>query len=285
MIEELLIEQKKEITSYRIYKRLSETVRDPGNQATLKTISDAELSHYNSLKSITQTDVKPRRFYAMFFYAVARIFGLTFGLKLLERDEADATKGYAKLSEAHPQVAGFIDDEELHEQQLIAMINEEKLNYVGSIVLGLNDALVELTGALAGFTFAFQNTQLIAVTGLITGISASLSMAASEYLSTVSESGDRRGSLRSSLYTGVAYVITVAVLVLPYLLIRNPFISLGVMLSAAVFIILVFNFYVSVAKDTGFKRRFWEMVLISLGVSAVSFLIGLLVKDVFGIQM
>lgn len=284
-MEELLIEQKKEITSHLIYKRLSETVRDAANRQTLKTISDAELEHYNSLKSITHANVKPRRFYAMFFYAVARVLGLTFGLKLLEKGEADATASYSRLTQAHPQVAEFIDDEELHEQQLIAMINEEKLSYVGSIVLGLNDALVELTGALAGFTFAFQNTQLIAVTGLITGISASLSMAASEYLSTVSESGDRRGALKSALYTGAAYVITVAVLVLPYLLIINPFISLGVMLAAAVLIILIFNFYVSVAKDTGFSRRFWEMVLISLGVSAVSFLIGLLVKNVFGINL
>ena len=110
-------------------------------------------------------------------------------------------------------------------------------------------------------------------------------MAASEYLSTVSESGDRRGALKSAVYTGAAYVITVVLLILPYLLVGNPFISLGVTLSAAVLIILLFNFYVSVAKDTGFKRRFWEMVLISLGVSAVSFLIGLLVKNVFGIDM
>ncbi len=284
-MQELLTEQKNEITSYLIYKKLSETVRDASNRQTLKTISDAELVHYNALKSITHTNVKPRRLYAAFFYIVARLFGLTFGLKLLERGETDATDSYRKLASSHPEVAVFADDEEVHEQQLIAMINEEKLKFVGSIVLGLNDALVELTGALAGFTFAFQNTRLIAVTGLITGISASLSMAASEYLSTVSESGDRREALKSSLYTGAAYVITVVLLILPYLLIVNPFVSLGVTLAAAVLIILVFNFYISVAKDTGFKRRFWEMVLISLGVSAVSFLIGLLVKNLFGIEI
>ncbi len=284
-MQELLIEQKNEITSYLIYKKLSETVRDASNRQTLKTISDAELVHYNALKSITHTNVKPRRLYAAFFYIVARLFGLTFGLKLLERGETDATDSYRKLTSSHPEVAVFADDEEVHEQQLIAMINEEKLKFVGSIVLGLNDALVELTGALAGFTFAFQNTRLIAVTGLITGISASLSMAASEYLSTVSESGDRREALKSALYTGAAYVITVVLLILPYLLIVNPFVSLGVTLAAAVLIILVFNFYISVAKDTGFKRRFWEMVLISLGVSAVSFLIGLLVKNLFGIEI
>ena len=55
------------------------------------------------------------------------------------------------------------------------------------MVLGLNDALVEFTGALAGYTFALQNTLLVAMTGLITGVAASLSMATSEYLSTKSE--------------------------------------------------------------------------------------------------
>lgn len=281
----LLAEQRKEITSYLIYKRLSETVRDKGNRKTLKSISDNELSHYNTLKSITKTDVKPRRLYAAFFYLVSKLLGLTFGIKLLERGEADASQTYGLLKDDYPQIAEFVRDEESHEHALIEMINEEKLNYIGSIVLGLNDALVELTGALAGFTFAFQNTRLIAVTGLITGISASFSMAASEYLSTVHETGQRKESLKSALYTGTAYVFTVVALILPYLLIANPFVSLGVCLAVAVLIILVFNFYTSVAKGTRFKRRFLEMVLISLGVSAISFLIGLLVKNVFGIEI
>lgn len=285
MINELLIEQRKEMTSHIIYRKLSETVKDPENQKTLKNISDNELEHYNTLKSLTNTEVPPRRFFVIFFYIIARLFGLTFGIKLLEKGEADAAEKYGALKPDYPEIEEFIKDEEIHEQKLIAMINEEKLNYVGAIVLGLNDALVELTGALAGFTFAFQNTRLIAVTGLITGISASFSMAASEYLSTVHETGQRNEAVKSATYTGIAYVLTVIILILPYLILANPFISLVVCLAAAVLIILIFNYYVSVAKDTGFKRRFWEMVLISLGVSAISFLIGILVKNVFGLDM
>lgn len=284
-MKELLTEQRKELTSHIIYKKLSETTRDAGNRETLKNISDNELEHYETLKGLTGRDLPPRRFYAIFFYIVARCLGLTFGIKLLERGEADAAEKYGHLSCDHIEVARLVQDEERHEQALIAMINEEKLNYVGAIVLGLNDALVELTGALAGFTFAFQNTRLIALTGLITGISASFSMAASEYLSTVHETGGRGKALKSAAYTGAAYVLTVVALILPYLLISNPFISLGVCLAAAVLIILAFNYYTSVAKDTPFKRRFWEMALISLGVSGVSFLIGMLVKAVFGIEI
>ncbi len=285
MIDRLIAEQRKEISSHLIYKRLSKKNKNPKNSATLKEISDNELEHYNTLKQLTQKDVKPKRLFMIRFYIIARLFGLTFGIKLLERGETDAAEKYGLLKNDYPQVADIVRDEEAHENELIDMIDEEKLNYVGSIVLGLNDALVELTGALAGFTFAFQNTNLIAVTGLITGISASFSMAASEYLSTVHETGDRSYSLRSSMYTGIAYVFTVVALILPYLIFANPFISLGVCLAAAVLIILVFNFYVSVAKDTPFRRRFWEMVLISLGVSGISFLIGILVKSVFNIDV
>jgi len=156
---------------------------------------------------------------------------------------------------------------------------------MGSVVLGLNDALVELTGALAGFTFAFQNTRLIAVTALITGISASFSMSASEYLSTRQESGQTQKALKAAFYTGIAYIFTVIALVLPYLLIGNPFVSLAVCLTVAVLIIYMFNYYMSVVHETPFRKRFLEMAAISLGVSALSFLIGILVKNVFGLEV
>ncbi|MFO7611507.1 MAG: VIT1/CCC1 transporter family protein, partial [Clostridia bacterium] len=154
---------------------------------------------------------------------------------------------------------------------------------MGSVVLGLNDALVELTGALAGFTFAFQNTRLIALTGLITGISASLSMAASEYLSTKQEGGTN--ALKASIYTGIAYVLTVIFLIMPFLLITNPFISLAVTLFMAVLIIFFFNYYISVAKDHDFRKRFLEMAGISLGVAGISFLIGVLIKQFINVEI
>ena len=164
------------------------------------------------------------------------------------------------------------------------MIEEERLNYVGSIVLGLNDALVELTGALAGLTFALQNGVLIATSGLITGIAASLSMAASEYLSKRAENDER--ALKSALYTGITYIITVALLILPYLLMPNKyFISLIITLIIAVLIILIFNFYISVAKGLPFKSRFLEMAGISLGVAGLTFFIGFLVRITLGVSI
>jgi VIT1/CCC1 family predicted Fe2+/Mn2+ transporter len=143
---------------------------------------------------------------------------------------------------------------------------------------------VELTGALAGLTFALQNPGLIALTGSITGIAAAFSMAASEYLSTKSEGTDKHAG-KASIYTGIAYIFTVIVLILPYLLLHNVYLSLFLTLSAAVFIIAGFNFYYSVVKDEKFSRRFIEMVSLSMGIALLSFGVGLILRKFYGIEV
>jgi VIT1/CCC1 family predicted Fe2+/Mn2+ transporter len=215
---------------------------------------------------------------------IIKIFGLTFGLKLMESREEHAIKTYEKIKGVVPEVTRILREENEHERKLINLIDEERLRYIGSIVLGLNDALVELTGAIAGFTFALQNARLIAVVGLITGIAASLSMGASEYLATKSEERDK-SPVKASVYTGVAYILTVLFLVAPFFMFTNVFLALGVTIINAVIVILVFTFYVSVAKDIKFKGRFLEMVGISLGVAGLSFIIGVLVRVFLGFEI
>ncbi len=143
-----------------------------------------------------------------------------------------------------------------HEQALLAMLDEERLQFVGSMVLGMNDALVELTGTLAGLTFALQNNRLVALSGLITGVSATFSMTASAYLSAKSDNDPQ--AVKSCLYTGVMYMITVALMSLPYLLLpAEAYIpALIALLVTVTLIILVFYYYISVAKDYNFKQRF-----------------------------
>lgn len=284
IIQQLIKAQKNEITEYHIYTRLADTIKDKKNSSVLRKIGEDEKRHYEIWKKYTGADVKPSRWQIIKFFWIARILGLTFGIKLMEKGEESAKINYEAISEYVKDAAKIAKDEDHHEQQLIALIEEEKLDYVGSIVLGLNDALVELTGALAGFTFALQNTKLIAVTGLITGIAASFSMAASEYLSQRSE-GEKEKALKSSLYTGTAYIITVIFLILPYLLIDHFMLALGATLSIGIAIIFFFNYYISVAKDLNFRERFTEMALISLGVSAITFLIGVLVRQYMGIDI
>ena len=276
--------QRIEITEHLIYERLAKRINDPENSQVLQQIADDELRHAEDWKKYTQKDIKPDMWQVWKYYLISRILGFTFGIKLMERGEEKAQANYTKLIGRVPEIENWIHEEEVHEQKLLAMLDEERLRYAGSVVLGLNDALVELTGALAGLTLALQNTKLIALSGLITGIAASLSMAASEYLSTRSEETEKH-PVRAAIYTGIAYIITVAVLVLPYLLIQNYIVDLIITLTLAVLIIAAFNYYISVAKDEPFRARFLEMAGLSLGVAGLSFVIGYLIRTFLGIEV
>jgi vacuolar iron transporter family protein len=280
----LLAFQKTEITEHQIYKKLAGTIKSPENRQVLEKIADDELGHYRKWRAYTQQDVEPDQLAVWKYYLIGRIFGFTFGVKLMEKGEEGAQRSYEQLLSVIPEIETIIVDENKHEAALLQMLDEERLRYVGSIVLGLNDALVELTGALAGLTLALQDTKLIALTGSITGIAAALSMGASEYLSTKSEGPDRN-PITASTYTTVAYFITVLILILPYLILQNYYLCLACTLIEAVSIIALFNYYISVAKDEPFRRRFLEMAGVSLGVAALSFVIGFLVRNLLGIQI
>jgi len=201
----------------------------------------------------------------------------------MERGEGSAQESYSTIVDSIDEAGTILREENEHESALIALLDEEMLRYTGSMVLGLNDALVELTGALAGFTLALQDTRLIALTGSITSVAAALSMAASEYLSTKAEDS-QKSAAKASIYTGVAYIITVLVLIMPYMFFTNYYICLGVTLCDAVLIIAFFNYYISVAKDVPFMGRFVEMAALSLSVAAVSFFIGYLLRTVLGVD-
>ncbi|MCK4693128.1 MAG: VIT1/CCC1 transporter family protein [Anaerolineales bacterium] len=282
--EQLLVYQKNEITEHHIYKKLARTVKSSEDREILEKIADDELRHYQEWRTYTQKDVKPDRTKIWKYYFISRILGFTFGIKLMEKGEENAQDNYEQLRLTIQQAEAIIRDENEHENALIKLLDEERLRYMGSIVLGLNDALVELTGALAGFTFALQDTKLIALTGSITGIAAALSMGASEYLSTKSEE-TAKNPVKASIYTGGAYVVTVLLLILPYLILENFYVCLVFTLSTAVLIIAFFNYYISVAKDVPFKRRFLEMAGISLGVAALSFFIGFIIRSFLDIEI
>ncbi len=281
--KKILAFQQNEITEHHLYLKLAEKLDETPNAKVLQHIAKDELKHYHFWEKYTQTELKPQRIILWWYYLLSRLLGLTFALKLMERGEKGSQENYLKIAKSVPEVKVMIRDEHEHEQKLIGLLEEEKLHYVGSIVLGLNDALVELTGALAGLTFAFNDGKIVALAGLITGIAASFSMAASEYLSRRTDK-ERVGSpLRASIYTGITYIVTVLLLILPFLLLSNIFVALGSTLVIALGIIFCFTFYTSVAQELPFRKRFLEMALISLGVAALTFGIGIIMRLVFGI--
>lgn len=286
-IIELKKAQQNELEGTEVYGKLAKLAKDPRNAKILKKIAEDKKYHANIFKKYTGKSLKVSKLRVLFYVLVSRILGLTFGVKLQERGKETAQKKYTRMFNTIPEMKEVIEAKKKHEAELIHLINTEKLSYMSSVVLGLNDALVELTGALAGFTLSIQNSKIIALMGLITGISASLSLSASEYLSIKSEAKPKaqQRAVKSAMRTGIAYIITVIALVIPYFLMVNYVASLMVTVVIAIMIIFLFNFYISVANNYNFKKRFIEMATISIVVATLSFIIGYLVKTFLGFKI
>ncbi len=277
--------QQNELTESVIYKEIARFAKGEENKKTLLRLAGEERAHYEIWKKYTGVEMKPQKGKVRKFKLLAKILGFTFAVKLMENGEAGAQEEYSVLAQEVEESVQIRKEEEEHEAALLEMLDEERLQYVGSMVLGMNDALVELTGSLAGFTFAMQNTRLIALSGLIMGISATFSMASSEFLAAKSEG--RSDALKSCSYTGIAYLITVALLILPYLIFGNEqyMAALFSMLAVVILIIAGFTYYISVAKGEKFKPRFLEMAGISIGVAVISFVVGILAKHFLGVDL
>jgi VIT1/CCC1 family predicted Fe2+/Mn2+ transporter len=284
LAKRILKAEQDEINGFAIYAFMAkrQKKKHPENAKILEGMSRDEKSHYEMWKALTGKEKHPHVFWNK---VVTVILGFTFVLKKMEKGEKFGQKEYAALSESYPQASSMLLDEKKHEGEVESMLDEERLHYVGSMVLGLNDALVELTGAITGVTFSLQNTRQVALTGIVTGIAATLSMMASNYLAESAEG--HKDALKSSLYTGAAYLVTVALLVLPYLLFPNDMYiaAFGAMIAEVVLEIGFFNYYISVAQEKPFFKHFLLMVSISLGVAAISFGIGLLAKAWLGIEV
>ncbi|MBQ8251452.1 MAG: VIT1/CCC1 transporter family protein [Alphaproteobacteria bacterium] len=277
--------QKDELTSAILYKKIAKRVKDKNNKSILLRISTEEQAHAHIWQQYTKKELKPNFFKVLFYQFVSFLLGYTFVIKILETHEYKGIQSLQGIKESFPEVEHIISQEETHEAELINMLNEERLNYIGAMVLGLNDALVELTGCIAGLTFVLMNTKLIALAGIITGVAATLSMAASNYLA--EKANGNKKALVASCYTGIAYLITVIFLTLPYLLFaKHLFIpALLVMLCIVIFLIFIFSAYISIVKSEKIAPRFYEMAGISLTVALISFLIGIIAKSFFGIEM
>jgi len=283
IMKAVLKAQKNELTEHLVYKKLAGIVKLKERADILKKISEAEMAHYEYFRTLTGRDVNADGSKVFLYVFISRVFGLNFGLKMMENGEGLAQDAYKILLQTEPKIESVMRDEKKHELELIEMIDEERLKYMSSVVLGLNDALVELTASLAGFTLALQNSRLIGVVGAITGIAASMSMAASEYLSTKQEETEKN-PLKASIVTGIAYVLTVTLLVAPYFFIKNIYLCLGLAIGNALLIILVFTFYMSVSKSLPFRKRFVEMAGLSLSIAAITFIIGSGIRKAFGID-
>lgn len=284
-LKKALIQQQNEINDHLLYTALADIQKDEANKKIFQKIAKEERSHYEFWVKITNQELKAQTFVVFWYTLLVKILGVSFALKSLEKREAGAEEFYKELFEIYPEAKNIYEQEEAHEYQLINMLNDTKLVYAGAVVLGMNDALVELTGTLSGIAFAFEKTLVVGITGLIMGIAASLSMAGSAFLEANENPDPAIKPFVYSLYTGVSYILTTLFLVVPFFLFHTMSYALVMMFIFALVAILSYNFYISVAKDLDFMTRVLQMSAITFGVAVISFFIGYIVRNYFGIEI
>lgn len=151
------------------------------------------------------------------------------------------------------------------------------------MVLGMHDALVELTGIIAGLTFAIESNRVIIMTGAIAAVAASLSMAAANYMA---QRADNNPNAKiCAVYTGAMYIATSVALLIPFCLLSNRFWALALMGAIAVAVIFIFNYAVGKINKRPWRRAFMEMLCVCMGVAAASFVIGQAAKYFLGITI
>lgn len=206
----------KEQNSAVLYEQIAQKVKNDKDRETLLSIAEDKQKHAVAFEKYSDRKLKPNYFRTRLFLLVRCLLRYTFLIKLLEYGESRGfTLTNLKLTKS-PKSVKSLWMKKSTTKILMSLLDEERLHYIGDIILGMNDALVELTGSLAGYTLAMQNSKIIAMAGLITGISATLSMAGSGYLSAREE--ESKNAVKSTIIIGLSYFITVVFLIFPYLI-------------------------------------------------------------------
>jgi len=275
--------QREEETLSAVYGIIAKKTKNSRDKETLSKISNQKKENAAVWRRSSGKNIKLSRFKIIWYIILSYVMGYTFVIKFLNKNKYVNIDKYKIFEQDIPEISVIIENDKAHDFALAEMLYEERLKYTGEVVLGLNNALVEFMGMLAGLTFALANTKVIAATGIIAGTAATLSMAASDYLAERAKKNPQ--ALKACIYSGTAYLVTVILLVLPYMLFpKNMYIAaFGVMMITSILIIFFFTYYISVAKSLSFIKQFVEMACISIGVSIVAFIVGITAKSYLGI--
>ena len=275
---------RNELTEHVIYHKLAERERNPENRAVLERLSLQEKSHHDFWTELSGTPVTPRRHAILGTILLRDLLGVTFMTKFLELHEKDAVAEYQKMLPSIPpshqeRFTTIIQDEASHEQSLIGQLKEKRIAYIGFIVLGLADAIVEITGTHAGFLGVTGSTLIAGVSGVIVGFAAAISMASAAYLQAKQDL--EKSPFVSAVATGISYLFSVICLALPYFLIRTMFTAFATSTSIGIILIAGFTYYGAVVFDRKFWSEFLEAAALMLGTAGATFLVGTIVGRIF----
>ena len=286
--KEMISYCESEYKDHLVYLKLSARETDSGRKKILEQLSQQEEKHFLFWKEILDGyNPKPHPFLQIFILILRYVFGITFTVKYMERHEKRMIAIYRSIrpqfdGEAGTQLEEMIADEEKHEDFFIGQIDEGVVKYLGFIVLGLADAIIEITGVHAGFLGVTSSTTMAGVAGLIVGFAAAISMATAAYLQAKQDT--ERNSFTSAMITGFSYILAVVSLAFPYFLFVSMLAAFIASLIMAMLLTAYFTFFTAVIFERNFGKEFLESTLLTLGTALATYLFGNFLGRIFNIQ-
>jgi vacuolar iron transporter family protein len=276
-----------EYTDGAVYQMLSRHEKNQSFKKALENLARGEQSHYEFWKAYThETNVKVNRLKVYVTLLLRIILGLTFTMKFLERHEDALHQRYREMVEKIPSADKkrfemMMEEEEHQESLLMGEIHEGRVKYMSFIVLGLADAVVEISGIHAGSLGIYNKTELAGLAGVVAGLAASIAMASAAYAQ--AKQGFEGSAKWSAIYTGVSYMFTAIFLALPYFLTGSMVFALGTSLVIGVVLVAMMTYYDTIISDRKFKRQFAEIAGIILAASLALYIAGTLIRQLLGI--
>lgn len=282
---------KDEYKDYLVYNELSKHKKAGKGKygEVFSRLAKTEKAHYDFWKRFS-ADKEPRtsKWGARLVIYISLLFGTTFAIKFLEKHESKSIEKYKAVAHLIPVedrtfFEGMIVEEEQHEHDFRNEIQSSYVIYISFVILGLADAIVEISGIHAGSLGIYDSTRLTGFAGIIAGAAASLAMASAAYAQ--AKQGFKGSASVSAAFTGISYFASAIVLATPYFLTDNMILAVSSSITFAVIILAVTNYYNAVITEKSFIRDFAEMVGITFGATIVLFLLGQFIRSIFGITI
>lgn len=251
-----------------------------------------------------------RRLKLALIVGLCRLFGAPAIHLALEAIEVYGVRKYLTLWQRYGSgslgaaVREVLEDEFKHEDAVVTGDADRRISpeRVRNIFLGMNDALVEILGAVSGFFAAFSDAVTVLMAGSTVAVAGAISMAAGAYAASSSEAelrktelGRRRflgepvaatdepeTPLGSALIVGASYVAGSLVPVLPVVFGART--ALASCLAAGTMIILV-SVILAFLSGMDVKRRVLMNVVIISAAVGITYAIGILAKALWGVSV
>ncbi len=276
-----------EYIDYSVYKELAKREKNEERRKLLEKLSEQEYKHFKFWKKYVPEYKERVTWHVFLMILFRRIFGLTFTLKFLERHEEKVIEEYKEFAKNVSQddrneLEEIIADEISHEKAFMNQIDEGIVKYMSFIVLGLADAIVEISGVHAGFLGVTDSTLVAGVAGLVVGFAAAISMAAAAYLQ--AKHDIEKSATLSAIATGIAYIGAVSLLASPYFFTHDMITAFTTSTILAILLTAGFTYYGAVVFDRKFAREFIESVILIMATAFGAYLFGDILGRIFGLR-